>query len=103
MRLLHCVFLALAVAWSIPAQTYTISTYAGGGPPVNLPGTLAYLAEVNAFAVDGEGNVFCTTGNAVLRLDAITGILTLVAGTGTGGFSGDNGPATGAQLNFPIG
>jgi hypothetical protein len=36
-------------------------------------------------------------------LDAATGVLTLVAGNGTPGFSGDNGPATSAQLYSPQG
>jgi len=40
---------------------------------------------------------------AVLRLDATTGILTRVAGNGTNGFSGDNGPAVNAQLYEPTG
>jgi hypothetical protein len=31
-----------------------------------------------------------------------TGIITTVAGTGVGGFSGDNGLATSAQLNAPV-
>src|ERR1019366_4347999 len=39
----------------------------------------------------------------ILRLDAKTGILTLAAGNGTVGFSGDNGPATSAQLAYPTG
>ena len=39
----------------------------------------------------------------MLRLDAGTSISTLVAGNGTSGFSGDNGPATGAELTNPIG
>jgi len=34
-------------------------------------------------------------------MDATTGMLTLAAGNGTQGFSGDNGPATSAQLNTP--
>jgi uncharacterized protein (TIGR03437 family) len=99
MRLLHCVFLALAVSCSVPAQTYTISTIAGGALPVNIPGTSASLRDARAVAVDGVGNVFFTAENVVLRLDAITGILSLVAGNGTLGFSGDNGPATSAQLS----
>ena len=104
MRVLHCVFLGLAVAWPAPAQTYTISTYAGGGLPVYLPGALANLENgVGGVAVDGAGNVFLTMPGVVLRLDAITGILTLVAGNGTYGFSGDNGPATSAQLRSPTG
>jgi hypothetical protein len=32
---------------------------------------------------------------------ATTGVLTVVAGNGTAGFSGDNGPATSAQLYSP--
>ncbi len=39
----------------------------------------------------------------MLRWDHATGILTSVAGNGTPGFSGDNGPATSAQLDGAIG
>ena len=103
MRWLHCVLLGLAVSCPASAQSYTISTYAGGGLPVNIPGTSASLRGVNAIAADRAGNVFFTAGIVVLRLDAVTGILSLVAGNGTYGFSGDNGPATSAQLNYPGG
>jgi uncharacterized protein (TIGR03437 family) len=54
-------------------------------------------------AADRAGNVFFATQNTVLRLDGTTGILTPVAGNGTRGFSGDNGPATSAQLSSPGG
>jgi uncharacterized protein (TIGR03437 family) len=54
-------------------------------------------------AADPAGNVFFAAQNAVLRLDATTGILTPVAGNGTHGFSGDGGPATSAQLSGPSG
>ena len=39
--------------------------------------------------------------NIVRRLGAASGVLTLVAGNGTYGFSGDNGPASSAQLAYP--
>ncbi|MEZ6059117.1 MAG: hypothetical protein R3C19_02025 [Planctomycetaceae bacterium] len=57
-----------------------------------------------AVVVDDDGNVFIAdAGNhRVRRIDAVTGIITTVAGTGTGGFGGDNGPATDALLNFPV-
>jgi uncharacterized protein (TIGR03437 family) len=71
---------------------------------VNIPGTSASLSSLNNVAVDGAGNVlFTDRHHAVLRLDAKTGVLTLVAGNGTPGYSGDNGPATSAQLNNPRG
>ena len=89
-------------AWG---QTYTISTLAGGALPVNIPGTSASLGyDVPQYiAADHAGNVFFVDQNTVLRLDAATGALTLVAGNGSMGFSGDNGPATSAQLNNPHG
>jgi len=47
--------------------------------------------------------VFFVDENTVLRLNAPSGVLTLVAGNGYPGFSGDNGPATSAQLYNPYG
>jgi len=105
MRLLPVVLCALVLPWIASAQTYTISTIAGGGLPVNIPGTSASLdyGEPRYVAVDRTGNVFFEDQNMVLRWDAVTGVLTLVAGNGTTGFSGDNGPATSAQLYGPTG
>jgi uncharacterized protein (TIGR03437 family) len=98
MRLFSAAILTLAVSCSAIGQTYTIQTFAGGGLPVNIPGTSAGLNDPRSAAVDKAGNVFFADGNTVLRLDATTGVLTLMAGNGTPGFSGDNGPATSAQL-----
>ena len=103
MRLLS-VFLAVGMCAAAWAQTYAISTFAGGALPVNIPGTSASLGYApRNLAADQAGNVFFVYENSVLRLDAATGVLTLLAGSGTTGFSGDNGPATAAQLNAPGG
>jgi hypothetical protein len=104
MRLLPAVLLASILSWSAWGQTYTISTFAGGGLPVNIPGTSASLGPVANVAADRAGNVFFVDQNTVLRLDATTGVLALVAGNGTGGFSGDSGPATacGARRNSRV-
>ncbi len=103
MRTRSILLLTTVLSCSAWGQTYTISTFAGGGLPVNIPGTSASLGSPASVAADRAGNVFFATQNTVLRLDATTGILTLVAGNGTPGFSGDNGLAIGAQLYNPGG
>ena len=39
----------------------------------------------------------------VRRVDAVTGLISTVAGTGINGFSGDGAAATSAQLSYPYG
>jgi uncharacterized protein (TIGR03437 family) len=105
MRLRSVIPLTAILSCSAWGQTYTISTFAGGALPVNIPGTSASLGYgvPRYIAADHAGNVFFVDQNTVLRLDATTGVLTLVAGNGSVGFSGDNGPATNAQLANPGG
>lgn len=100
-------FLLLAAIIIPPAfgQSYTISTAAGAGVPQNVPGkTTSFGSSVpSAIAADSAGNVFFADQNSIVRLDAITNTLSMVVGNGTTGYSGDNGPATSAQLNNPGG
>ena len=52
------------------------------------------------------GNVYISDhGNSRIRKVTVsTGIITLIAGNGgTGSYSGDDGPATSASLNYPTG
>jgi trimeric autotransporter adhesin len=102
---LPATLLMFAVSRIASGQTYTISTFAGGGLPVNTPAISASIGTPPGIAVDSAGNVFIasSTGNVVLRLDAATGELTLAAGNGTLGFSGDNGSAASPQLADPQG
>lgn len=85
----------------------TISTVAGtgatgysgdGGPAIsatfNQPHELRFDTEGNLFVVDMRNHV-------VRRIAARSRFITTVAGTGTAGYSGDNGPATAAQLKNP--
>ncbi len=102
MRLPPALLLASVVSFSAFGQTYTISIFAGGGPAVlNIPGTSANLSLSPPIAVDPAGNLFFVDQHIVVH--ARTAILTAVAGNGTPVFSGDNGPATSAQLNRPLG
>ncbi len=90
-------------------KTGTITTVAGTGAQGDSgDGGPAISAEVNApegIAVDGSGNLFIAdTGNNVVReVNLATGIITTVAGNGTGADQGDGGPAAAAELNSPEG
>ena len=56
-------------------------------------------------AVDASGNLFLSdsSNNRVRRVDASTGLISTVAGTGTAGAAGDGGAATLAEVNNPSG
>src|SRR5579862_7204205 len=101
-RLCVIVFHVLAFSVLAGAEDFTIQTFAGGGLPQNIQGTSAVLHGPSGIVTDANGNVFFTVSrqNIVLRLDP-NGALTLVAGTGVQGSSGDGGLATNAQLNSP--
>jgi|GEM_PF-5586225 len=72
-----------------------VSTYNGDG----IAATTAALYYPNGLAIDKNGNIFVADYNRIRRIDAHTGLISTVAGTGTAGFSGDGGQATAAQIN----
>ena len=51
------------------------------------------------------GNVYIAIlyDNRVRKVTVSTGIITTIAGTGSYGYSGDNGAATSAKLDYPCG
>ena len=83
----------------------TITTIAGTGVAAwTGDGGLAVAAALNCpqgLALDPQGNLLIAdSGNHVIRkITTATGIITTIAGTGAGGYSGDSGPATSAKLN----
>jgi sugar lactone lactonase YvrE len=93
----------------VDAATGIITTVAGNGHAGSAgDGGLATEAQLNgsvALAVDSASNLFIADNNdnRVRRVDAITGTITTVAGSGKAGFSGDGGKATDARLNAPEG
>jgi sugar lactone lactonase YvrE len=86
----------------VDAITHVITTVAGNG-----------TLNVNGMSADRNGNLFIADGvnQLIRRIDAVAGVITTVAGNGYqnpqnpfyGGFSGDGGPATSAELNHPTG
>jgi hypothetical protein len=58
-------------------------------------------------ATDAAGNIYFadSQNNAIRKITLSTGVITTIAGLGpdNAGFSGDNGPATSAKLDMPLG
>ena len=77
------------------------SGFSGDGGPA----TSAELNSPQDIAVDPVGNlIIADCGNQrVRKVDATTGNISTIAGTGAAGYSGDGGPATSATFNCPIG
>jgi sugar lactone lactonase YvrE/predicted thioesterase len=65
--------------------------------------TSALLNSPESLALDAEGNLYIsdTGNNEIRKVDAATGKISVVAGTGVAGFSGDSGPGTSGQLSAP--
>lgn len=85
----------------------TITTVAGTGNASSAgdtgPAARATLDSPTDVAVDDGGRLYVAEvdGRRVRMIDR-NGRISTVAGTGTEGFSGDGGPATQAELSYPI-
>ena len=95
------------VVREVNLTTGIITTVAGTGTAGfsgdGGPATSAELYDPSGVAVDSAGNVYIAdSDNEVVRkVTASTQVITTIAGTGTYGYSGDNGPATSAELGTP--
>ena len=86
-----------------------IATIAGNGAPQDSgdqgPASAATMNNPTGVAVDGAGNLYVAdTGNNAIRMIAsASGEISTVVGGSSGGYSGDGGLATAAQLRLPQG
>ncbi|MCY4566656.1 MAG: hypothetical protein OXE40_19510, partial [Gammaproteobacteria bacterium] len=91
----------------VDAATGVMSTFAGTGEGDfggdDGPAVDAQLRTPTGVAVDANGNVFIADlyNHRIRRVDADTGVITTVAGTGIEGFGGNGGPAVDALLSMP--
>ena len=95
--------LALAVVLFVPQASvaqYDISTVAGGGPN-SLTALKASIGYPDSIALDSAGNTYIADSYSshIFKVDT-SGSLTVVAGNGTHGYSGDGGPATSAAFGL---
>jgi serine/threonine-protein kinase len=81
----------------------TIETIAGDGRPEDTgdggPARAASVETPHGVTADAQGNVFLTAGHRIRRIDAATGTIATIAGTGVQGTGGDGGPARLAQVD----
>jgi uncharacterized protein (TIGR03437 family) len=90
---------ALGSAQIMTTAVGTNWLFPGNGPAINSP-----LGSSQGVTVDGAGNVYVSDAfNDIVARVTPDGNLTVVAGNGIGGFSGDGGPATHASLYAPTG
>jgi DNA-binding beta-propeller fold protein YncE len=91
------------------SSEWTVSVVAGTGEPgYSGDGSAALDARLNnpfdlVFSPDGSLIFSDTFNHCIRRIDAISGIISTICGTGERGYSGDGGPATHARLNEPYG
>ena len=73
--------------------------YSGEGTAINKK-----IKEPKGVSVDADGNIYIadTENHRIRKVDA-DGIITTVAGTGSRGYSGDDGQATEGKINKPAG
>ena len=95
---------ATTLAGTAVVADWRIHTLAGGSNGDGGPAVQAKLEEPSDVAVDSSGNLYITDyRNNRIRKVNTSGIITTVAGTGVGGYSGDGGSSIKAMLNRPAG
>ncbi|MBX7220145.1 MAG: IPT/TIG domain-containing protein [Blastocatellia bacterium] len=95
--------------YRIDGQTWLVSNYAGngnGGPGGGDggPATSGVIREARQITLDTKDNLFITdtADSRIRQVDAATGVIATVAGTGRQGFFGDGGLASNAGLSGPF-
>ena len=91
------------VVFSFYSNAQIITLFAGGGGGGDgTPAISASLTDPTSMSFDKYGNLYFTeTGDNKVRKIDTSGIISLIAGTGRGGFSGDGGQATAAEIDEP--
>jgi len=95
----------LSCTWPAPAQT--ITTYAGNDAIFTGNGrqaTSVQLITPKGVAADAQGNFYVSATNMsmVFKVSS-SGVISVIAGNGLPGYSGDGGPAVAATLHCPVG
>jgi len=107
LKYVFCLGCLLWSSYGFAAQGDIISI-AGGAYPVPAQGKLANNTAIGSsegIAIDAVGNVYFAdfTYHQIKKINRQTGAISVIAGTGVAGYSGDGGLAVQATLNQPVG
>jgi hypothetical protein len=82
-----------------------INTVAGGGPffTNGAPATTVGMGHPYGVALDASSNLYIADVSSYYIYEVLTGNISIVAGAGLQGYSGDGGSATSADLDSPRG
>lgn len=96
-----------SLAWGPDGSLYFVDDYYGVVRKVGPDGAISTFAgsqdaplRAGSIEFGPDGKLYFTGSHTLARLEG-DGSTTVIAGTGLPGYSGDGGPATEAQLNFP--
>lgn len=105
-RIRSALLVLVTLCGASPCHAQTIATIAGQTWvfPNPVAALNAPFGGITGLAVDSSGILYASDSlnHVVVKITA-DGLSTIVAGTGTTGFSGDGEPATNAQLGSPTG
>ncbi|MDP1726709.1 MAG: T9SS type A sorting domain-containing protein [Bacteroidota bacterium] len=99
--LFHLIVINIFIFHSGQLRAQIISTYAGAGNGDGTPAVSVSLFTPGNVCADAIGNMFITklNGYSVRRIDALTGIITTVAGNNLYGYAGDSVLANSTSLD----
>ncbi len=103
MKFIYFAFWVMLLPISVYGQIVTLVGGGGSGSGFGVPATSVTMGgSLAGINVDKYGNVYVAQqlSNTVVMIDTL-GYIYPVAGTGGAGFSGNNGPATAAELSEP--
>jgi len=108
--LIHCFSIITFLFFGLGGlgQPRVISTFAGNGirgySGNGGPALMASIKDVQNICSDRQGNIYIADyGNYVIRKVNNSGIISVYAGTGESGYTGDGGQATLAKIGIPYG
>lgn len=83
---------------TIAGGSATRGTFGDGGPA-----TAALFCDIESAITDSSGNIYIADAcnNKIRKVNAVTGIITTIVGTGVAGYSSDGGLTTNAKINSP--